>query len=144
MAKPVTPDASRVAAKWVRRAGSSSQDYTDGAATTSKSQSANARAAKQLWVQQMTATTTHDRWARGLERSGDDGWRAGVREKGAARYGAGVATSEAKFGSRITRILSTIASAEIPPRGLPGSDGNFQRSRIIGQQLNKAKGTFAG
>jgi hypothetical protein len=144
MPKPTVTDAARASARWVRRAGQSSQDYADGAVATQRSQSANARAARAVWVQQMTNPETANRWARGLERAGDDGWRMGVREKGAQRYGPGVAASEAKFGGRIGRILSAIAAVEIPARGLPGSDTNFQRSRAIGVQLNRLRGTFAG
>jgi hypothetical protein len=144
MPKPVVTDAARAASRWVRRAGQASVDYTDGAMATTRSQSGAARAARAVWVQQMTNPATADRWARGLERSGDDGWRSGVRDKGSQRYGPGVAASEARFGGRIGRILAAIASVEIPARGLPGSDGNFQRSRAIGMQLAKMKGTFSG
>lgn len=143
MPKPVVRDAAMVATKWVRRAGQASQDYADGSRTTSKSQSGNARAAKALWVQQITNPQTHDRWDKGIARSGDEGWRRGVADKGAQRYGPGVAASESKYGGRISGILSAIAGVDIPARGLPGSPTNFSRSQLIGQALNKLKGTFA-
>lgn len=143
MPKPVVRDAGAVASKWVRRAANAAQDYGDGAAKTSKSQSGNARAQKALFVAQITAPATHERWDKGLQRSGDEGWRMGVREKGVARYPGGVTAAEAKFGGRIAGILSAIGGVEIPVRGLPASPQNFQRSALIGQALNKLKGTFA-
>lgn len=143
MAKPVVPDAGRVGQKWVRRSGAATGEYVDGATRTQKSQSANARAAKQLWVQQVTAPASHDRWEKGLLAAGDDGWRKGVTEKGGNRYGPGVQASEGKFTGRLTGILSAIAAVEIPMRSLPASAQNYQRSQMIGQALNKLRGTFA-
>jgi hypothetical protein len=143
MPRPVVPNPGSVSGKWVRRAQGATQDYTDGAASTTKSQSAAAVAARPLWTQAMNAPATADRWAKGLARSGDEGWRAGVREKGGPRYGQGVATGEAKYGARIGKILSAIGAIEIPARGLAGSDTNFTRSSNIGRALNKLKGTFS-
>lgn len=143
MPRPVVPEAAAVAGKWVRRATGAAMDYVQGVVRTPKSQSALARAARGLWVQQITNPATHDRWANGLARSGDEGWRAGVQEKGQQRFGPGVTASEGKFGSRMTGILQAISGVEIPVRGLPASESNFQRSRLIGVALNRLKGTFA-
>lgn len=143
MPRPVVPNPGTVSSKWVRRAQGATEDYTQGAAATTKSQSGAAVAARPLWVQQMAAPATSDRWARGLQRSGDDGWRRGVAEKGAPRYGQGVASGESKYGARIGKILSAIGAIEIPMRGVAGSDTNFTRSSNIGRALNKLKGTFS-
>lgn len=143
MARPVVPDSGAVSDKWVRRASGAATDYTDGAARTGKSQSGAAIAARPLWTAQMCAPATVDRWAKGLGRSGDEGWRSGVREKGAQRYGPGVAAGQAKYGGRIGKILSAIGAIELAARGLPGSDVNFGRSAAIGKALNKLKGSFS-
>jgi len=143
MARPTVPDPARVVDKWARRAAGASQDYAEGAATTSKSQTANALAARPLWTAQMASPATSERWARALQRAGDDTWRTGVREKGAQRFGSGVAAGQPKYNARIGKILSAIGAVDLPPRGQPGSEGNFGRSRAIGAALNKLKGTFS-
>lgn len=137
--RPTVPDAARAAAKFVRRAGQATTDYTEGVERSTKDQAANAVAARQLFQTQVSAPATIDRWERNLKRSGNEGFRRGVRDKGAARYGPGVGAAETKYGERIQAVLSTIAATDIPARGIPGSDGNFQRSRLIGQALNKLK-----
>lgn len=143
MPKPAVPAPSRVAEKWVRRAGAASVDYVDGVKASTKSQSGNAVAARAVWVQQVTSKDVQDRWEAGLKRAGDEAFRRGVEEKGQNRYGPGVQASQAKFAGRITNILAAIAGVDIPMRGLPASEQNFQRNKAIGQALNKARGTFA-
>jgi hypothetical protein len=137
--KATVPDVARAAAKFVRRAGEATQDYTEGVERSTKDQAANAIAARSLWEQQMSNSATKDRWARNLARAGNEGFKRGVRDKGGARYGPGVGASQGKYADRMGAVLSTISAVEIPARGLPASDGNFQRSRLIGQALNKLK-----
>ncbi len=139
MPRPTVPDAARAAAKFVRRAGQATPDYTEGVERSTKDQAGNAIAARALFTAQVAAPATIDRWERNLKRSGNEGFRRGVRDKGAARYGPGVGAAEGKYADRIAPVLSAIAATDIPARGLPASDGNFQRSRNIGLALNKLK-----
>ncbi len=144
MAKPFVPTGERAAAKWVRRAAGASQDYADGVRTTGKSWQAAATAASPLWQQAVTDPKAKGRFEKNVARAGDTEWKRGVEEKGAARYPSGVSASERKYGERIAPVLSAIAAVEIPNRGLPASDQNFQRSRLIGQALNRLRvGTTA-
>jgi hypothetical protein len=141
MPRPTVPDAARAAAKYVRRAGQATTDYTEGVERSPKDQAALAVAAKPLFVAQVTAKETHDRWERNIKRSGNEGFKKGVRDKGAARYGPGVGAAEGKYAANIAASFGVIAATEIPAKGLPASDANFQRSRLIGQALNKLRMT---
>ncbi len=139
MPKPNVPDVGRVADKYVRRAGEATSDYTEGVERSPKDQAANAVAARPLWEAQLANPATKDRWARNLARAGNEGFKRGVRDKGGARYGPGVSAAKGKYADRMGPVLSTIAGTDIPVRGLPASESNFQRSKLIGQMLNKLK-----
>ncbi len=141
--KPVVPDAARVSDKWVRRAGQASTDYGEGVERSPKDQAGNAVAAKTLFAQRVSDSKTHDLWEKNLRAAGTEAFKRGVREKGTQRYGPGVQAAQPKFGGRIGGILSAISGVDIPARGVPASDQNFQRSRLIGQALNRLKGSFS-
>jgi hypothetical protein len=142
MARVIVPDPGRVGKKWVQRSGNAAMDYVEGAERTSKDQAGNAVAAKAIWTQQLASKDVQDRWEARLKATGTEGWKRGVREKGGQRYPGGVAAAEGKFTGKIGGVLSAIGAVDLPPRGLPASAGNFQRSQTIGQALAKLRGRF--
>ncbi len=73
--------------KYANRAQGAAQDYANGVASTTKSQSANAIAAKQRWQSGVELAAQNDLYAKGLSKSGDQGWKNGVATKGATRFG---------------------------------------------------------
>ena len=82
--------ASQAVTKWANRAGAASQDYLEGAQQTTKDQATAAIAAKANYVAGLQASFAAGSFEKGLQRSGKSGWLAGVTEKGANNYPAGV------------------------------------------------------
>lgn len=131
--------AQQSATKFVERAGAAAGDYGDGAAQTSKDQSANAIAAKENYKQALTASFTRDAYAKGLANSGKGGWLKGVKEKGVNRFAEGVAAGAQKYATNSGKYDTARASADSIPRGPKGSEINFNRSKVVGQNLRKQK-----
>lgn len=131
--------AQQSAAKFVSRASNASQDYADGAAQTTKDQSAAAIAAKQVYAQGVQAAITRGAFEKGLAKSGKAGWLKGVQGKGKDRYAGGVAESADKYAANSAPFDTARQAAANLPRGLKGSETNFNRSKAVGQALNKVR-----
>lgn len=131
--------ASQSAEKFVQRAGAASQDYVQGAQSTSKDQAAAAIAGKANWAAGVQAAITSDRYAKGLQASGKAAWVKGVTEKGANRFAEGVASGASKYATNSGKYDSARNAASSLPRGPKGSEQNFARAKAVGQALRSAK-----
>lgn len=131
--------AQQSSAKFVERAGAASQDYVNGAAQTSKDQSAAAIAAAPNYAAGVTAAISRGSYVKGLQASGKAGWMKGVQEKGATRFAEGVASGASKYAINSGKYDTARASAESMPRGPKGSEANFARAKAVGQALRKQK-----
>lgn len=131
--------ASVSAGKYVERAGAASQDYVEGAQNTTKDQAAAAIAAKSIYQSQLTASFARNSYELGLQRSGKSGWAKGVKEKGANRYGEGVAAGAGKYATNSGKFDGARGAADSLPRGPKGSEANFARAKAVGLALRKAK-----
>lgn len=131
--------ASQSAEKFVQRASAASQDYGAGVQGTTKDQAAAAIAGKGNWAAGIQAAITGDRFAKGLQKSGTAGWKAGVANKGVNRFGEGVANSSSKYAENSGKYDGARGAASSLPRGPKGSPQNFQRSQAVGMALRKAK-----
>lgn len=125
--------------KYVTRAGAASQDYVTGARDTTKDQSAAAIAAKGIYASQIQASIARGSYEKGLQKSGKAGWLKGVEEKGGDRYAGGVASGVGKYVTESGRYDGARNAASSMPRGAKGSEINFNRSKAVGQALNKLK-----
>lgn len=131
--------AQSVAQKFVDRASAASQDYVQGAASTTKDQAAAAAAAKEIYKQALTASFGRDSYAKGLQKSGKQGWLKGVQDKGSARYAGGIAASAAKYAQESGRFDTARNAAAGMPRGLKGSETNLARVKAVVSALRTAK-----
>jgi len=133
--------ASQSAQKWANRAGGASQDYIDGSEATSKDQAAAAIAAKANYVAGLQASFAAGLFEKGLQRSGKSGWLAGVREKGANNYPAGVSapSAQSKYTTNSGRYDSARNAAANIARGPRGSAQNLNRVTAVVNALRAAK-----
>lgn len=133
--------AATVGTKWQLRAGSALSTYAQGARDTQKDQSSAAIAAKANWFAGLTAANAADRFAKGLSRSGKQGWLSGVLEKGQQNYGTGVAAARAltKYTSNSGKYDAARGAAAGIARGPKGSAGNLQRVAAVVTALRAAK-----
>jgi hypothetical protein len=127
------------AAKWVRKAAVSQQDYAEGVASPRAPWAASALAAAGLWATGVQAAITGKRFEKGVSKAGDSAWAEGATKKGVARFAEGVAASAGKYEAGIARYLQIIQSTSLPPRGPKGSPQNYQRSQAMGTALHNAK-----
>lgn len=132
-------DPSTVANKWSTRAQGAVNDYAAGAASPKQSQSASAVAAAPLWQQAVASSAALAAFTSGLNKAGDQGWLAGVNNKGKQRYAGGITAGMQKFTTNITPFLQAIAGVTLPPKGLRGSAQNIQRVATIAAALHTLK-----
>lgn len=127
------------AQKFVDRAGSASGLYVAGAASTSKDQSARAIGAKKIYQDALTASFSRDSYAKGLQKSGKQGWLDGVQKKGGDRYAGGVAVSASKYATNSGKYDTARLAADSLPRGLKGSQTNLDRVKAVVTALRAVK-----
>src|SRR5258708_39947432 len=89
------------ATKWVARAQTAVEDYTDGVAGTQKDQAALAEAAEPTSAAGVATAAQNDALARGVARAGPAGWKAGVGRQGARRFGTGGGRSHGRATPRV-------------------------------------------
>lgn len=131
--------AQQVAEKYASRAANAAPEYLSGAESTTKDQSTAAIAAKTRWQAELTAAFGRGSYEKGLGKSGKAGWLAGIRSKGAERFGPGAAAATAKYATNSARFDSARNAASGMPIGPRGSETNFARAKAVGMALRAAK-----
>lgn len=131
--------AQQSAQKYVQRASSASGDYVSGAAETTKDQAAAAIAAEPVYKQAVLDAANRGAFSAGLRKSGKAGWLQGVQKKGATRFAEGVSAGSERYVAESARFDGARQAAASLPRGLKGSEQNFNRSKAVGQALRALK-----
>jgi len=133
--------ANEAVGKWQNRAGASSGDYADGAKSTDKDQAARAIAAKEVYKQALNESFARDAYAKGLSKSGKQGWLQGVEQKGTQNYSTGVSSDIArnKYVQNSSRYDSARKAADSLPRGARGSAQNLNRVAAVANALRAIK-----
>ena len=133
--------ASQVGPKWASRAGSAGFDYAKGASETTKDQAASAIAAKGIYQQALTESFGRDAFAKGLQRSGKQGWLSGVTQKGVNNYTTGVTAvgSLSKYTTNSGRFDSARNVASGMAGGPKGSPQNLQKVAAVVSALRAVK-----
>jgi len=131
--------ASESGAKFVERASAASSDYGSGVQNTSKDQAAAAIAGKANYIAGVQASIAAGRYEKGLQKSGNSGWKEGVAKKGVNRFAEGVSASANKYIENSGKYDGARNAASSLPRGVKGSEANFLRSKTVGLALRKQK-----
>lgn len=133
--------AQEAVSKWQERSAVASNEYVEGARDPKRSQSQSAIAAKDVMVSEFQAAMARGAYEEGLREAGDQGWLAGIQEKGVANYQTGVASNSAgqKYVTESGKYDSARGAADGMPRGPRGSEQNFNRSKKVGQALRAVK-----
>lgn len=127
--------------KWSQNTSGAGQAYHDGATGTTKDQSGAAIAAKAVWQAALTAAFGKDSYAKGLAKSGKQGWLDGVVQKGVAAFTNGVtaAKSVSKYVTNSGKYDNARQQASGSPRGPKGSPQNLQRVTLVANALHALK-----
>lgn len=133
--------ANEAVVKWQSRAGAASSDYGEGARKTDKDQAVRAVAAKEVYKQALTESFARDAYAKGLQRSGKQGWLNGVEQKGVQNFATGVGSDVArsKYVTNSSKYDSARKAADSLPRGARGSAGNLARVAAVANALRAVK-----
>lgn len=130
-------DPNTIANKWATRAGAAGSDYATGVQNPRTSQSGAAIAAKNVWAESVAQAAQQDSYAKGLQKSGDAKWQAGVAAKGASRYAPGVTAGKGNYVTGITPVIQTLSTITLPPRNVKGN--NMGRVQVVVDALRKLK-----
>jgi len=139
MPPAAVPPIASVAAKWARRVGGATEDYTAGISRASGKWQPAAAAANSNYVAGVNAAASAGRYAKGVNRAGDAKWQRKSKDVGSQRYGPGAAAAEGDFSTALGPVLEVIGRTDLPPRGVRGAPGNLARVGAIANALR----TFA-
>ncbi len=115
--------------KFGTKAGAAGGDYKDGVENPRRDQKAAALAANDTFKAAVTEAIAEDRFAKGVESTPANKWRDNAVKVGAPRYPQGIANSVDAWGTGVAPILAALSAVEAGPRGVKGSEQNFQRQR---------------
>lgn len=132
------PSADDAAKKWNARASSAGPDYTKGIENTTGWAAATAGADARR-VAGLAKSNAAGTFAKNVQKVGDAGWKARVAKVGADRFVTGVAASEDAMRSAASKNLSVISAVTLPEKGNRGDDKNWERSKVVGKALAKAR-----
>jgi len=127
--------------KWQQRSANASNDYIEGAHQTDKDQAQRAIAAKGIYQQALTESFGRDAYAKGLQKSGKNGWLQGVEQKGAQNYSTGVSAdiARSKYVAESSKYDSARKAADSLPRGPRGSAANLNRVTAVVNAMRAIK-----
>lgn len=136
---PQTKSLQDTTSKWSRRAGSASQEYTEGVNSPRRPWAAATQAAEGNYEQGVQASIARKSFGKGVAKAGDAKWKERASSLGGARFASGVAASENEYSKGFAPYLSVLSSLQLPPRGAKGSPANIQRVASVANALRLAK-----
>jgi hypothetical protein len=132
-------DTSSIAAKWSRKAAASADDYRDGVARTQADWQGLTLAAAAAYKTGLQASMAANRFESGVTNAGTAKWKNNTLAKGPDRYAQGVSLSGDAYIRGFSPYQAVIANTALPPRGPRGDLKNWERSKVLGQALNRAR-----
>lgn len=119
--------------KYIANTATAGGSYEEGVRNPRRSQSQQAVAAKATFAAAVQEAIDDDRYAKGVQEAGDAKWSKGALEKGKGRYASGAAQGADEWATNTKPIIDAISAVDLPPRGVKGSEENFNRARMVAQ-----------
>lgn len=123
--------------KWARNSAGASADYASGAQNPRRSWAESTQASEGNYEAGVQEAIGRKAFSKGVQDAGDSKWKAGIQEKGRARYSQGVAVAQDEYQKGFAPYVSTLNSLTLPPRGPKGQ--NYQRSQLVGEAMRETK-----
>jgi hypothetical protein len=132
---------SAIGSKWSKNASASGAGdaYRDGVNSPRRSWAASASAADQARKDGLAAADARNAFVEGVNKAGDQKWKANASTLGPSRFRQGVANAQPAFSSGFSKYHQVISSTELPPRGPKGSPDNIERVRVVAAALHAAR-----
>lgn len=132
-------DAATAAKKFVNNAQLAGPAYTAGVQNAGATWQANTKAASDTWAQGVTQAAQQGRFGAGVNNASANKFQTRASTVGPQRFTSGVAASGDAWQNNTQPYLNTIASLNLPPRGVKGSPNNLQRVAVVAQALRAKK-----
>src|SRR3990167_3009123 len=130
---------SDTSSKWVRRAGSASQEYSEGVSNPRRSWEQSTKASEKNYESGVQAAISRKAFCKGVSDAGDSKWQSRSQELGAARFSSGVQASESAYNEGFAPYHQALSSITLPPRGSKGSPENLNRVAAVANLLRSKK-----
>lgn len=129
----------QITSKFVRNAGQAGTSYSEGVASPRRDWATAAKAAESNYDAGVTAAIGRKAFGKGVSRAGSQKQISMSIEKGAVRFGPGVAASAPAYQAGFGPYLSVINSTTLPQRYARRDPRNLQRVTAIATALGAAK-----
>ena len=130
---------SDTASKWARRAGSASQEYTEGVSNPRRDWKTATTASEKNYETGVQAAIGRKAFASGVNKAGTEKWQSRAKELGSARFASGVQASEGAYNTGFAPYHSVLSSLQLPPRGSKGSPENLNRVAAVANAMRTKK-----
>jgi len=124
-------DMSRITEKFVRKTAAAGPDYESGVTNPRVDWQAATKAAEANYDAGVTAGIAKKRFGKGVDKAGTAKYLRGAREKGVARYPAGVAAGAGDYAAGFEPFRAALASTVLPPRRARRDPGNLARVSAV-------------
>lgn len=132
------------ATKLVNRAQGAAQDYAVQAEAAGDKWGTQTQAADGNFFQAVSQPSVRSRFRAGVAKAGAAKFTRGIRDKGANRYGPGVAAGQQDYQANVEPFFQTLASLTLPARRPRGDPQNYQRVNVVGAALNAKRIALLG
>ena len=132
-------DLSVISAKFATVTPARAQEYADGVERSTKDWAARTAAAEGNFEVGIQKAISNKAFGKGVKAAGSDRYKAGVRDKGAVRFGPGVAIAGPAYEKGFKPYHAAIASLTLPPRRARRDPGNLARVAAVANALAKLK-----
>jgi hypothetical protein len=133
-------DMSKIQEKFVRRTSQAGADYDAGVSAPRRDWATATKAAEANYEQGVQAAIGKKRFGAGVTKAGTAKFQRGAKEKGVARYPAGVAAGAGDYATGFEPYRAALASTTLPPRKARRDPSNLQRvSAVVNAMIRTAE-----
>jgi len=125
--------------KFESRTAAAGPDYQRGVANAGGKWAAGVAASEDAWASGTQEAIANRRYGAGARRAGPQKYQDRAAKLGPQRFQTGVQEGAGEWGKNFAPFASTLAGHDPGPRGMKGSEQNFQRSRSVAQALRAKK-----
>jgi hypothetical protein len=133
-------DMSKIQEKFVRRTAQAGPDYDSGVSNPRRDWATATKAAEGNYEQGVQAAIAGKRFGKGVSGAGTAKFLRGAKEKGTARYGAGVAAGAGDYAAAFEPFRAALASTTLTPRKARRDPSNLNRvNQVVAAMIRTAE-----
>ena len=121
----------QIATKWATVTPQRTADYEAGVRSPKADWATSTAAAEDSYNAGVQRAIAEKSFAKGVRSAGTEKWQAGAINKGVARWGAGVAMSEANYAAGFAPFRDAIERMTLPPRFARRDPRNLNRVKAV-------------